>query len=250
MKKTLYFALPLVAVMSVQATQAAEWGYEVPEDWGGKSSDFVMCDRGFNQTPINIEGALKADLKPLQLQYKNSSQTVVNNGHTVQVDVSSGGGSMVLDDKAFELLQFHFHSPSENHINGKSFPMEVHFVHRSPQGELAVLGLMFSEGKANQQLEEAWKAMPKEKNKPKALAKGVDIHALLPKQLDYYRFSGSLTTPPCTEGVRWLVLKEPVSISKEQIGQFVAVMKQMGHTHTNREVKSLNGRVVLSCCGD
>jgi len=248
MKKTLIFALPFAAMMFAQATQAAgpaghSWGYEgegAPEHWGKLSPEFDMCSRGLNQTPINIEGTLRVGLKPLQLQYKGGPQTIVNNGHTVQVNVS-GGSTLQLDGKTFELLQLHFHTPSENLINGQSFPLEAHFVHKSPEGELAVLGVMYKQGNANKQLEEIWKAMPKEKGEPTPLPKEVDVQTLLPKQLAYYRFSGSLTTPPCSEGVRWLVLKEPLSISKEQVEQFAAVV----HHHNSRPVQPLNGRLIV-----
>ncbi len=253
MKKTLFFALPLAAAMFIQAVQASEpahsasepphWGYEgddAPEHWGQLSPEFALCARGTNQTPINIEGALKAGVKPLQLHYKSGPQTIVNNGHTVQINVS-GGNTLKLDGDVFELQQFHFHTPSENLINGKSFPLEAHFVYKNPEGELAVLAVMLKEGKANKQLEEIWKTMPREKGEPEALTKAVDVHALLPKHLSYYRFSGSLTTPPCSEGVRWLVLKESPSLSREQVEQFAAVV----HHHNNRPVQPLHGRVIV-----
>ncbi|MCL2657278.1 MAG: carbonic anhydrase [Betaproteobacteria bacterium] len=256
MKKTLFIAVQLAAAMFILPTQAAEpaahahagnepphWGYEgdgAPERWGQLSPEFAMCGIGVNQTPINIEGALKAGVKPLQLDFKNGPQTIVNNGHTVQVNVS-GGSTLKMDGKTFELQQFHFHTPSENLIEGKSFPLEAHFVFKNAEGELAVLALMFQDGKANAQLEEIWKAMPKEKGDPMALPKEVNAHALLPKSLAYYRFSGSLTTPPCTEGVRWLVLKEATHISKEQVAQFAAVV----HQRNNRPVQPLHGRVIV-----
>ncbi|MCL2590029.1 MAG: carbonic anhydrase [Betaproteobacteria bacterium] len=257
MKKILFFALPFAAAIFAQSTQAAEpaghphpanepphWGYDgdgAPEHWGQLSPEFAMCSIGVNQTPINIEGALNAGVKPLKLHYKNGSQTIVNNGHTVQVNVAAGN-TLNLDDKTFELQQFHFHTPSENLVNGKSFPLEAHFVYKNSEGELAVLALMFKEGKTvNKQLEEIWKVMPKEKGEPVALAKEVDVQALLPKHRAYYRFSGSLTTPPCTEGVRWLVLKDALSISKEQVEQFSAVV----HHHNNRPVQPLYGRVIV-----
>lgn len=248
MKKILFFALAIALPVFAQTTQADEhshpaWGYEgdgAPENWGHLSPEYVMCGSGVNQTPVNIEGALNASLKPLLLTYKSGPLTIVNNGHTVQVNVA-GGNTLKLDNKVFELQQFHFHTPSENLINGKAFPLEAHFVYKSQEGELAVMGLMFADGKANKQLEEIWKVMPKEKSEPKALAKELNIQALLPKQQKYYRFSGSLTTPPCTEGVRWLVLKEASTISKEQVDQFAAAV----HSHNNRPVQPLHGRLIV-----
>jgi carbonic anhydrase len=220
------------------------WGYsgeEGPEHWGELSSEYTACATGKNQTPINVAGMVDAELPPLVFDYKpDGGQEVINNGHTIQVNFVPGS-TIKVDDKTFELLQFHFHSPSENHIEGKSFPMEAHFVHKDKDGNLAVLALMYTEGEENHELEKAWKGMPKEAGEKATLSQAVSADALLPQNLDYYRFDGSLTTPPCSEGVRWLVLKANSTASKQQIEEFQHVM----HHPNNRPLQPLNARVIL-----
>ncbi|MBW9305629.1 carbonic anhydrase family protein [Escherichia coli] len=142
----------------------------------------------------------------------------------------------------FALQQFHFHAPSENEIDGKQFPLEGHFVYKDKEGSLAVLALMFNEGKANPQLTKAWQQMPAKVNQAAILTQPVDINALLPENVGVYRFSGSLTTPPCSEGVIWMVLEQPVSASAEQIRQFRSVLQHAN----NRPVQPLNGRVIIN----
>ncbi len=242
MKKAFAFALPLVFALTAHA-ESAHWGYEgqdAPEHWGELSPEFALCTKGVNQTPVNIKGALKAGLTPLKLNFAQGGQQIVNNGHTVQINVVPGNTLTLDGDASFELQQFHFHTPSENQINGHSFPLETHFVYKNKDGELAVLALMLKEGSGNSQLERAWSVLPQQQSEPAALAKPIDIRALLPKKLDYYRFSGSLTTPPCSEGVRWLVLRETVAASKEQIEQFAGAV----HHHNNRPLQPLHGRVI------
>lgn len=164
----------------------------------------------------------------------------MNNGHTIQVNVSAGN-TLKLDGDTFTLQQFHFHAPSENEIDGKQFPLEAHFVYKDKDGALAVLALMFQEGQANPQLSQAWQQMPTAIDQMAILNKPIDIKVLLPKQFNFYRFSGSLTTPPCSEGVSWMVLEQPVSASAEQINQFRSVV----HHTNNRPVQPLNGRVII-----
>ena len=165
---------------------------------------------------------------------------MVNNGHTVQVGYAPGS-TLQLDGTTFELKQFHFHAPSENLIEGKSYPLEGHLVHVSDKGEIAVVAVMFEAGKANPALAAAWSALPAKVGEIQALKTPLVAEQLLPENRDYYRFSGSLTTPPCSEGVRWLVMKQPVEVSQAQIDAFKAVM----HHPNNRPVQPLNGRVVL-----
>ena len=146
-----------------------------------------------------------------------------------------------LDGMRFELKQFHFHAPSENLIEGKSYPLEGHLVHANDRGELAVVAVMFEPGRANAALSLAWQVLPAKAGESHGLKEPVSAEQLLPAKRDYYRFSGSLTTPPCSEGVRWLVMKEPVQVSQAQIDAFKAVM----HHPNNRPVQPLNGRLVL-----
>ena len=221
---------------------AKHWSYEgegAPEHWAQIDKRFFMCKEGKNQSPINLTGFTESELAPITFNYHLISTEILDNGHTEQVNVKKGS-SITLDDISFDLKQFHFHTPSENNINGKAFPLEAHFVHASKDGKLAVVAVMFEEGTENQALKELWAVMPTQAGKHKAIdAKHLD--ALLPKDRDYYRFDGSLTTPPCTEGVRWLVMKKPVTLSKAQIKTFKKVM----HMHNNRPIQNLNARMIL-----
>jgi len=243
MKKALLASTIISTLMITACSNNPHWGYqgaEAPEYWGRLAPEFITCDTGKNQTPINIAGAIKANLAPLVINFHANKQSVINNGHTIQV-TAEGGSSIVVDGERFELKQLHFHTPSENHIDGQSFPMEVHFVHANEKGELLVLGMMFKQGRANEALMSTWQQLPIMINQTQTLDVPINLENLLPKNLSYYRFNGSLTTPPCTEGVRWIVLKEAVTASVEQIEKFDLLM---GH-HTNRPLNPLNARVIL-----
>ncbi len=232
--------------MALLANASTHWGYTGhtdPSHWGELSPKYTECAQGKNQSPINIvvSDSKDTDLQDIGFSYKTTTNTVVNNGHSIQVNVD-GGSSIMIDGKNFELKQFHFHTPSENKINGKFFPLEAHFVHLDKDGNIAVLALMFEEGKSNPILEKIWSKMPaKADSKSTLTLSASDVNALLPTDKAYYRFSGSLTTPPCSEGVRWLVLKKPVTISKEQVEKFLHTM----HHENNRPVQGLNARKVL-----
>jgi len=215
-------------------------GKEGPENWGKLKPEFTACDTGRNQSPIDIDAPVDATLKPLRGIQKLTAKEILNNGHTIQANFREGN-MLVVDDMNFKMKQVHFHAPSENTIHGKSFPLEAHFVHADSKGNLAVIGVMFKEGKANPGLEKLWAQMPKEAGEPMPLKAKVSASEMMPDSRDYYRFSGSLTTPPCSEGVRWLMLKAPITASKEQIQAFEEVMKH----HNNRPVQPLNGRVVV-----
>jgi carbonic anhydrase len=225
------------------APHAAHWAYdgaEGPDHWGDMEAKFSICSAGKNQSPVNLTDFVKADLAPLKFDYQATGNQVLNNGHTIQVNYAPGS-TLTLKGHSYELKQFHAHAPSENQINGKNFAMEVHFVHADANGSLAVVAVMFEEGKANAELEKAWKAMPHDADQKVILKENVLGTALMPEDKAYYRFNGSLTTPPCTEGVTWLVLKTPVTASKEQIDNFAHVM----HHHNNRPVQAINARVIL-----
>jgi carbonic anhydrase len=194
-------------------------GEAAPQNWGKLDAKFAACASGKNQSPIDLKGFIGADLKPLKLDYKAGIADILNNGHTVQINYAPGS-SLAVDGIAFELKQFHFHSPSENKINGKPFPLEGHLVHADKDGNLAVVALMFQEGAANALLTKLWEKMPNKAAEKSALPTGLSVSQLLPKERDYYRFNGSLTTPPCSEGVRWSVMKQTVTASRAQIQQF------------------------------
>ncbi|MGF1642530.1 MAG: carbonic anhydrase [Thiotrichales bacterium] len=219
------------------------WSYDGeagPPNWATLTPKFATCS-GKNQSPINLAGLIEAELPPLELNYgSGASKDVENNGHTIQVNFTDGN-AIKLDSVWFSLQQFHFHAPSENHINGKAFPMEAHLVHKDDSGNLTVVALMFEEGEANSELEKVWAEMPANANTVIPLDSKVNVSALLPENLDYYRFNGSLTTPPCTEGVRWVVMKNPVAASEAQIEKFAHVM----HHPNNRPLQATNARPVL-----
>jgi len=224
------------------ANEKAHWGYsghQGPENWAQLSHDNLSCN-GKNQSPINLTGFIEADLTPLTFNYKQGGEQVINNGHTVQVNYQKGS-SLAIDGKSFNLLQFHFHAPSENHINGKSYPLEAHLVHADKQGDLAVVAVMFEQGESNDLLSKAWKTMPKHAGEQFSLPEKINVAKLLPKNRDYYRFNGSLTTPPCSEGVRWLVMKDPVTVSKTQLISFRGAL----HEANNRPIQATNARTVL-----
>ncbi len=226
---------------------ATHWGYTGhtgPEYWGMLSHDFFMCQEGKNQSPIDLsfEGMVRTQhLELIDFRYKTDAIEVVNNGHSIQVNMEDGS-YMEIDDKRFYLKQFHFHSPSENTIEGKSFPLEAHFVHLSNDGEIAVVALLFEEGRMNPTLKKIWSVMPHHAGDSEELELSSNyIRILLPKDKRYYRFSGSLTTPPCSEGVRWFVFKEYAQISDYQIEQFTSAMG----VDNNRPVQPLNARKIL-----
>ncbi len=231
-------AIGLSLVMFGNA-QAANWGYEGnhgPEHWGEFASE---CAQGKNQSPINIQSATQAELTKLQLDYKGKVVALTNNGHTLQTSLE-GENSLFVDGKNFYLKQFHFHTPSENHVDGKSYPMEAHYVHADEQGNLAVVAVFFEQGGTNSALASLLEQVP-EKDNNVTIRAPFDASALIPSDKDYYRFNGSLTTPPCSEGVRWLVIKEPQTISVQQIEKFE---KAMGEN--NRPVQPLNARTILT----
>lgn len=209
-----------------------------PDNWATLSPEYGAC-AGSNQSPINLTGFIDAELPPIAFHYEAGSSEIVNNGHTIQINTLPGS-TITVDGIEFELKQFHFHVPSENQIHGKSYPMEAHLVHADKNGNLAVVAVMVTEGKESKVLAKAWAEMPKVGEKI-ALSSDILPLEILPSTRDYYRFNGSLTTPPCSEGVRWLVMKHPVSASKAQIGQFLQVI----HHHNNRPVQPVNARPVL-----
>ena len=240
MRKSLLACSLLLCPAVFAATPHWEHSGEAgPAHWAKLTPEFGQC-AGSNQSPVDLNGLVEAKLAPLALHYQAGGNTVVNNGHTVQVGYAPGS-TLQLDGTTFELKQFHFHAPSENLIEGTSYPLEGHLVHVSDKGEIAVVAVMFEAGKANTVLAAAWSALPAKVGEIQAPKAPLSAEQLLPENRDYYRFSGSLTTPPCSEGVRWLVMKQPVEVSQAQIDTFKAVM----HHPNNRPVQPLNGRVVL-----
>lgn len=242
--RKLKIAALAMAGLTSSAMAQHHWGYSgegAPQNWGKLEPEFATCASGKSQSPIDLGGSKKADLKPLGLDYKKGTSEILNNGHTVEVEYQPGS-SLTVDGHSFELKQFHFHAPSENTFSGKHFPLEGHLVHADKDGHLAVVAVMFSEGPANVLLTSLWKTMPAKAGDKKAVTETHSALEMLPADRGYYRFTGSLTTPPCSEDVLWLVIKKPVTASKAQIDAFA---KTIGSPN-NRPVQPLNGRQVLS----
>ena len=228
------------AVLASGGTQWAYSGHEGPEYWGDLSKDYALCSTGKNQSPIDIKGVIEAEMKPISFDYKVGGSSVINNGHTIQINYDAGS-SISLNGHSYELKQFHFHAPSENLIGSHSFPLEGHLVHADKKGNLAVVGVMFEEGAENSELAKAWAVMPTAEEKSAKPTTPLSADALLPNSRDYYRFNGSLTTPPCSEGVTWLMMKSSVKASSHQIEAF----SEMMHHANNRPVQATNARPVL-----
>lgn len=225
------------------AEHAVHWGYEgegAPEKWGEIKEEFKTCHTGKTQSPVNLVGTVNANLPDLEINYKEAPLTILNNGHTVQVNVPEGS-TLTVDGTVFHLLQLHFHTPSEHVINGKPFDMELHFVHKTDDGQLGVLGVMITEGQKNEEAAKIWAHMPMKKAEAHTYDEvSVNGAGLLPEKLGYYRLMGSLTTPPCSEGVNWHVLAHPIEFSKEQIDQF-----KHAFSMNARPVQDTNSRLIV-----
>jgi carbonic anhydrase len=238
-----YFAGILLVSASLLASAdetAPHWAYTGEHGvkaWGDMPGDGT-CKLGHEQSPIDIRDAKKGKLAPLDLGYKKGSADIVNNGHTIQVTPADGGG-LNIDGVPYKLVQFHFHTPSEEKIHGKAYSMVMHLVHQNADGKLAVIAVLLTEGKANAALAPVFDNMPAKEGDKKSLPAALDVTDFLPADKGYYTFNGSLTTPPCSEGVRWFVLKHPVEISKAQHATFQKLYKMNA-----RPVQPLNGRVV------
>lgn len=222
------------------------WSYSGangPSHWGELSPDYALAKSGREQSPIDIVPDLtrKALLDPLEVQFEPTTIDILNNGHTVEDDYH-GGGRLVVEGREYRLAQFHFHSPSEHTLAGKHFPMEMHLVHRDAKGALAVVAVLFETGAAHPTLSLLEPHFPTEPGRAQAVD-GVTVNAadLLPESLASFRYPGSLTTPPCSEGVAWFVLQQPVQASAEQIETFHAIIND-----NNRPTQPLNGRTVTA----
>ncbi len=193
-----------------------------PAKWAELDPAWETCATGKEQSPTNLTNGRGLDLTDARFDYKPSAVTAVNNGHTVQVEVADGG-SMTLDGKEYALKQFHFHSPSEHTIEGKASAMELHLVHADADGKLAVVGVMLDLGAVNTGLEPVWAKLPAQKDAKAPLDAAFNAATLLPAKHAAYRYQGSLTTPPCSEGVEWSVLEETATLSKDQAKAFTAI---------------------------
>ena len=223
------------------STAEVLWGYEGdrgPDRWGSLDEAFAACADGTEQSPVDLVDGAAGDYPTLKFDYGPRTGMVVNNGHTIQVNVDRGSG-IVLDNTRYELLQFHFHHGSEHTVGGVQLPMEMHLVHRSDGGMLAVVGVLLAEGAANATLAPIWERFPRRARWAVALPEEIEVAGLLPAARSVWRYRGSLTTPPCTEGVSWIVMTEPGMLSAAQIATFGAI-----HPRNFRPVQSLNRRTL------
>jgi carbonic anhydrase len=219
------------------------WGYTgagSPEKWGDLDAKYATCKTGKAQSPVDITTAAPTVVESITFNYRATPLKIVNNGHTIQVNTDAGN-SIRVHGKEYKLLQFHFHDPSEHTIKGKPYAMEVHLVHKNDAGQLAVVGVLMQPGKPHPLLQTLVEQFPPDVNKEKVV-QTVQLNPkdFLPRETQYYHYNGSLTTPPCSEGVAWFVMKTPIEISAEQVSKFAAVMH-----HNARPVQPLHDRVVL-----
>ena len=218
------------------------WSYEgegAPANWGTLKPEWQLCNVGERQSPIDIRDGIKVELEPISFDYRPSNFRIVDNGHTIQVNLGPGNTIAVMG-RMYDLVQFHFHRPSEERINGKGFDMVVHLVHKDLDGRLAVVAVLLERGQAHPVMQTLWNNLPLEKHSdysPEGVA--IDLNQLLPENRSYYTYMGSLTTPPCSEGVMWMVMKQPAQVSAEQIAIFSRL-----YPMNARPVQSIRGRLI------
>lgn len=244
-----------LAPMVSSAQWKTHWTYEGATGaahWSQLDPDYAVCNVGKEQSPIDIQSAEKAELPALRFESKSGPlKYLVNNGYTVRVDYHDAPGTgniLTVGDERYRLTQFHFHHPSEEYIHGKPFDMVAHLMYRSSDGKVVGVAVLLKTGRANATIRELWEHMPTTESKVLAdfshqeeEIPGVEINpsGLLPRDLGYYMYMGSVTGPPCTEGVTWYVLKTPVDVSAAQIDAFAKL-----YPHDVRPLQPLNGRVV------
>lgn len=222
-----------------------EWSYEGsngPDRWGDLDPQYAGCKLGKEQSPIDIRIAKKAYLPAIRFEYKNGPLKIVNNGHTaVRVDYAPGNGNfLIVGAKRYELTQFHFHRPSEEYIQGKPYDMSIHLIHVAHDGKVAAVAVLLKTGGPNQTAHELWKYMPRTPGKEYEVP-GVQLNpaGLLPRDTAYYTYAGSLTAPPCTEGVTWFVLKTPADLSAAEVKAFAEL-----YPHNVRPLQPINQRAI------
>jgi carbonic anhydrase len=220
---------------------ASHWSYEGQESashWGMLSQAYMACEAGSHQSPINISMPLHAQQERLVFQYRSGLVRALDNGHTIQVNVPTGN-ELHLNGRIYYLNQLHFHDPSEHHVDGRTYPMEIHLVHKDRKGHVVVIGVLVETGTANQSLAELWTMLPMKAGELGSEHR-FNPQELIPSNSHHFSYHGSLTTPPCTEGVQWIVLRDPISMSATQIAQFVSVIGQNA-----RSIQPLHGRGIL-----
>ena len=221
---------------------AVHWTYEGeegPTHWGDLSPEYASCSAGKSQSPIDISNPAPQDIANLVFHYQPSQLNILNNGHTIQVNYDAGS-YVELDGTRYDLLQFHFHAPSEHSLNGKLAEAELHLVHRNADGKLAVVGILINAGAENSAFKSTWDNLPTTQGPVQQIDAEVNAAAMLPAEQETYRYDGSLTTPPCTEGVKWNVIVEPIEMSEEQLAAFTQLFEG-----NNRPIQPLNDRPLI-----
>lgn len=227
---------------ATKGPQEGHWSYSGdvgPQAWGGMRPEFSACGNGERQSPIDIRDGLAVDLEPVRFRYQASSFAVIDNGHTVRVNLAPGN-SIEVGGRRYELQQFHFHRPSEERIDGRQFELSVHLVHKDTEGRLAVVAVLLGKGAAQPVVQTVLNNLPLEKHQEQRARVQIDPAELLPEDRRYYTYMGSLTTPPCTEGVQWVVMRQPVAAAPEQIDIFSRL-----YPMNARPVQSAAGRRIL-----
>jgi carbonic anhydrase len=230
-----------IAANAGQSLLPTHWDYEGsagPEAWGQLRPEYSRCANGQRQSPIDIRGGIAVDLEPIRFDYRPSAFSVIDNGHTVQVNVEPGN-AITITGRRYELVQFHFHRPSEERINGRQYDMVAHLVHKDSDGRLAVVAVLLDRGSAQAIVQAVWNNLPLEKGDEVRAGTRIDLAQLLPEDRRYYTYMGSLTTPPCSEGVLWMVMKQPVPISPEQVAIFSRL-----YPMNARPIQQADGRLI------
>lgn len=210
-----------------------------PENWGELEAAYQACGLGKEQSPINLTNGMPTDLANIQFSYEESEITILNNGHAVQVNYDEGS-SIVANGSTYNLLQFHFHTPSEHSVGGLLYPAELHLVHANSDGQLAVVGVLVEEGAENDTFAAIWNNLPSEQSEAESIGLKINAADMLPENQIIYRYNGSLTTPPCSEQVLWSVMQDPIEMSFEQISAFSDLFAH----DTNRPIQPLNNRTL------
>ncbi|MCV2359556.1 carbonic anhydrase family protein [Paucibacter sp. TC2R-5] len=228
------------------AAEHVHWGYTgdgAPERWGELSPENRQCAIGTRQSPIDIREGIRVDLEKINFDYRPSNFAVLDNGHTIQVNVAPGNALQVMG-RRFELLQFHFHRPSEERINGRQYDMVAHLVHKDPDGKLGVVAVLLERGRDQALIQTIWNNLPLEKGQALAAPGLLDLNQLLPEDRSYFTYMGSLTTPPCSEGVLWMVMRSPVQLSANQISIFSRL-----YPMNARPIQAGSGRLIKESSG-
>lgn len=242
--------LVLLTAFALPGHAQVEWSYHSPtspSQWAQLSENFLTCDLGSSQSPLDIEAGENGGLINVSpptnnrdhiINWKPSKLNLINNGHTIQANYDAGS-SFQVEDNEYELKQFHFHSPSEHILNGRQYPLEAHFVHSSAQG-LLVVGVFFETGNDHNELGKIWAHTPLIEGQSVHLSEDVFADQFLPSDKDSFTYIGSLTTPPCSEGVQWVVMKNPVNASVFQLQK----LQRVFGGPNNRPVQAQNARLI------